>query len=641
MLKRFTKSGKKQNKSGVILVTILFILMVAFVLIGSALIMTAKSRSRLYTFAEGGQARLTCTAAAELFENALQEQQITDAQFLQLCGNGSTPGATIYFTDTQIPGMGGTETGSPDNYTKAVFGKNGSKLTVAFTTVIGTETENILLTYEKNPGNTQSSPFAFQVELGEGGELDKVKIGHDLSSGGRYMAEDNLIVSRGNGMVDQDHSYFYSTFVTTKPMRSASGTEYYGDLIYAGANAGVDTTPHSNGSNQGSGAMMMGTGNVYFIDCNQALYGTGSTNECFTGGGNGSNVVFCNVGTGNGNFGGQGFTGFADGSIYRLSYDSSTDTFAAGSTSVTINGGNAGLPTGATTPPGASSATNKDISYYIDNLDVYLNTEHVNSNGTTRPSCYVEFASSAGLNISGTGAGNPALPLNASAGVYSINGPTTINDTYHINLQDGNVVVYVSGKMTITQNHGFVVSGDTGTNTSSRCTFVLSPGASIEIQGDAGREAGFWSENCHNSGLNDAVDQTQAPLTYIVGAGTNGVSMPHGQIYCNANQGCVIEAMVALYAYSDGTNTINTTNTNDAGAFNAYQGPSVRFYGRIIAKTIRNELGSFIEIPYCPQFSSGENPNMLYRAVSEYHISSFDYFYENSDSSHSQSGLHE
>ncbi len=71
MLKRFTKSGKKQNKSGVILVTILFILAVAFILIGSALIMTAKTRNRLYTFAEGGQARITCTAAAQLFENAL------------------------------------------------------------------------------------------------------------------------------------------------------------------------------------------------------------------------------------------------------------------------------------------------------------------------------------------------------------------------------------------------------------------------------------------------------------------------------------------------------------------------------------------------------------------------------------------
>ena len=77
MLKRFvgTKSGKKQNKSGVILVTILFILAVAFVLIGAALMMTANTRKRLYSFAEGGQARITCTAAAQLFQSALEEQQ--------------------------------------------------------------------------------------------------------------------------------------------------------------------------------------------------------------------------------------------------------------------------------------------------------------------------------------------------------------------------------------------------------------------------------------------------------------------------------------------------------------------------------------------------------------------------------------
>ena len=91
MLKRFvgTKSGKKQNKSGVILVTILFILAVAFVLIGAALMMTANTRKRLYSFAEGGQARITCTAAAQLFQSALEEQQIRDSQFKDLCDAGT------------------------------------------------------------------------------------------------------------------------------------------------------------------------------------------------------------------------------------------------------------------------------------------------------------------------------------------------------------------------------------------------------------------------------------------------------------------------------------------------------------------------------------------------------------------------
>ena len=642
MLKRFTKSGKKQNKSGVILVTILFILAVAFILIGSALIMTAKTRNRLYTFAEGGQARITCTAAAQLFENALQEQQITDAQFKDLC----TGNVTIWFTDPQIPGMGGDHSGyvtpspgdptpaMPDNCTRAVFSVNGTKYVVRFTTRIDTEIENVMLTYEKGSSTTNSSPFAFQVELGEGGELDKIKIGHTIG-GGRYDAEDNLIVSRGNGAVSNDSSEFYSTFITTKPMRSASGTHYHGDLVYAGADAGVLT----NGTNTGSGANMQGTGNVYFINCNHAIYGSGTTNESFTGNNN-SSVVFCNVG--DGNFGGQGFTGFQNSTIYRLSSSGSgaSLSYGAGSAGVTINGGNAGLVnTTATTPPGAAPATGKSLGDYIGDLDTYINTEHVDDEGNTRPSCYVEFASTAGLPENGmTPAGATALPANAGGGTYKITGPTTISTQYHIDVSSANAFVYISGKLTISgPDAGFVVEGGTGAADSYRCYFILTRGASIEIVGNDSSPCGFFSANCHSSSLNDTVNQTQAPLTYIIGAGTNSTSFPNGQFYCSGNQGAVVEAMVALYAYSDGTDGVHP-NTNDAGAFITYQGPTCRFYGRLIAKTVRNQLGGHLEIPYCPQFSSGENDDMLYRAKSIYTCTSFDYYYDDAD--HTSHMLH-
>ena len=642
MLKRFTKSGKKQNKSGVILITILFILAVAFILIGSALIMTAKTRNRLYTFAEGGQARLTCTAAAQLFENALQEQQINDKQFRDLCSSGTA----VWFTDVNVPGMGGDHTGAtatspmPDNCTRAVFGQSGTKLTVRISTRIGDEVENILLTYEGTPEPAHTSPFAFQVELGEGGRLDKIDIGNIYGTSSRYDADDNLVVTRGSGSAPYDSCNFYSTFVTTHPMRSASGTKYYGDIVYAGADAGVYMT----GGGTGAGAMMEGGGTAYFINCNQVFYGApnaDATHEVFDGRGQStSQVIFCNThnsGTAFQPF--QCFTGFQAGSIYQIDYDSSSGAVTGTSHSIGFGGNDSNLFL-ADNSFTDSAATNKSLTYYIGNLDQYLSADYVDpTTGVARPSSYSEFVAQtpeASLTTSGSApAGAATLSASGvnSGSVYKVSGNVT--NMYNIDVSGNNVVVYLQGAVTISGGGGFVVSGGDGTNTSHKCYFIISRGGSITFSGDT--TMGFFSSNCHASAITDPIIQTQAPIIYIIGAGTNhdaaldATGSNHGQISCNVNQNACIEAMVALYPYTDAD--------GDAGDFYCMQGPSCNFYGRIIANTILTQNGSHMTIPYCPQFSSGEDPNQLYRARSAYTCTSFDYFYDDATSS-TASSLH-
>lgn len=637
MLKRFTKSGKKQNKSGVILITILFILAVAFILIGSALIMTANTRKRLYSFAEGSQARLTVTSAAQLIENALQTQELSDAKFKALCDAN----ATVWFTDTSIPGMGGTggPTGtSQDNCTCAKFSWNGTKPTVALTTIIDDEVENVLLTYVGTPTTTVTSPFAYQVELGEGGRLDKIDIG-DSFSGGRYNAEDNLVVSRGDGSAPFDSCIFYSTFITTKPMRSASGTRYWGDIVYAGHDSGVSMS----GGGTGSGAMMEGGGTAYFIDCQQVFWGTftaAETHEAFSAMSTGAQVIFCNVG-GAGGSNEQVFSGFQNGHIYELTR---TPEGVETAVSLGLNGDTNAFNSGVGYAP--SAVTGKNLAYYIGNLDEYMDPNYCAPGEDPRPSSYAEFRTQFSVvSASGTApVGTPSLVAgitNSNSGsAYTVpNG--SINSKYIIDVGSNDVVVYVD-TIKLVKGGQFIVKNGSGTNDSSshRCIFVIAPGGRIELAGDSSATVvnendatGFFSTNVHDgNAITGARLQTQAPCIYIIGAGigTNtslrivgDQSVSHngqGQIACTTNQGNYIEAMVALYPSVDGV--------NDAGDFYTMQGPSCTFYGRIICNRLYNNNGSHFDVPYCPQFSSGEDPNALYRVYSAYTLESFDYYYD-------------
>ncbi|MCR5529484.1 MAG: hypothetical protein K6F49_09730 [Saccharofermentans sp.] len=629
MLKRFvgTKSGKKQNKSGVILVTILFILAVAFILIGAALMMTANTRKRLYSFAEGGQARITCTAAAQLFQTALEEQQIRDSVFKDLCDAGTT----VYFTDATVPGMGGAESANPNNYTKARFGKSGSLYTVRITTRIGDEVENILLTYQGTIPTVTPSPFAFQVELGRGGRMDNVKIGGNMAATASVDAEDNIIVTRGDGSAPNGSCDFFSTFVTTTPMRSASGTHYYRDLVFAGDTSGVDMTA---GGGTGSGATMSGHGTVFFIDSDKIVWGTpttAQTHEMFTGS-SGSQIIFCNV-DGMGSQIEQGFTGWDDQSIYGINYDYSTST-ATSRTSFGFQGGSTTIFNGGT-GYGASAATGKTLEYYIGNLEQYKDPNYVDpSTGVARPSSFAEFnapIASGGyheiIRANDNGrpdhTGVPELQPGDNTGTeYTIHG--TISQEYRVNCSENNVVIYVTGNLEFVAGGKIIVDGGNGTATGSRCYIILAKDCAIDFNSN-GTDCGIFSQNVVNA--TGGIDQAQAPCTYVIGAGMSAAqgrdahTNHKGQISFNTSGDGTLQAMIALYPSADGA--------DDAGDLYVYEGSThTKIYGRIIAHTIWAENGGHLAIPYCPQFSSGENHDALFQVTTNFKLKDFDYYYD-------------
>ena len=78
MIKRLAKS--KKSKKGAILVIVVLILALAMIFIASAMMLTQATRRRLYSTTMQSQARLTVTAASEVFLEALKTQEITDVQ---------------------------------------------------------------------------------------------------------------------------------------------------------------------------------------------------------------------------------------------------------------------------------------------------------------------------------------------------------------------------------------------------------------------------------------------------------------------------------------------------------------------------------------------------------------------------------
>ena len=88
MIKRLSKS--KRNKQGAILVLVVLILALAMIFIASAMMLTQATRSRLYENTMSSQARLTVSAAAETFLEALQTQEITDKQMDAMLSECST-----------------------------------------------------------------------------------------------------------------------------------------------------------------------------------------------------------------------------------------------------------------------------------------------------------------------------------------------------------------------------------------------------------------------------------------------------------------------------------------------------------------------------------------------------------------------
>ena len=241
MIKRLSKS--KRNKQGAILVLVVLILALAMIFIASAMMLTQATRSRLYENTMSSQARLTVSAAAETFLEALQTQEITDKQMdamLAECSTRQTDNSKkIKMVVSGVPGM----SNAPDNCTYLDIyypdATNTTKVYCDFTTVIGDQTENVrVILVVEDPNTNNTGRFKNQIDIGGdvGTEQLRFTRGVGMTSAAKRAENitDNTILLRAGAYEQASSSIVYSDVVYAPGSVATwgGGNTFNGNMIF-------------------------------------------------------------------------------------------------------------------------------------------------------------------------------------------------------------------------------------------------------------------------------------------------------------------------------------------------------------------------------------------------------------------------
>lgn len=261
MIKRMNKM--KKDKQGSILIVVVLILALAIIFISSAMMLTQATRGRLYENTLSSQARLTVTAASEVFLEALETQEINDVTLDKLLAvNGVGPKSSdnqkLRMVVEGVPGM------SADDDTNCTFvdvyykDSNKKVAVIDFKTTIGSETENVRVYLDiKASGASYGNRFKNQIEIGSGAGDHELRFTHGVGmvNPSKTDVTDNTILLRGNAEEHASSAVFYSDVVFAKDGEAKFGgnNEFYGNTIF------LDSEMHS-----GSGGVKL-YGDLYFV----------------------------------------------------------------------------------------------------------------------------------------------------------------------------------------------------------------------------------------------------------------------------------------------------------------------------------------------------------------------------------------
>lgn len=621
---------KKKNKSGVILVTVLFILALSMILISCALLLTTATRTRVYEKAEKAQARLTVTSVAESFQQALQMQEITDKALEQYANGNST--VTIEM-ENGIPGMKTTT----DNKTTAhiynttIEGENYT--CIDFTTTVGAATENVRMFLSQSEGVDPPDLFSSQIDFN--GDMDNNFRGA-IGAGAPSNAPDNLIVFRGNYHSNQSQGTVIDSDVLFLGKSNQNNNAYFenneifnGDLIF------LDKYYLSFNS-----TAVTINGDVYFI-------GAGGQDKAFVGN---------------------------DSANRTYGKSSSTWTFVNRSTNVSQTASNvfSAINNTKNTLFISAPANNKwkaDLSSALSGVGGYSSkmTTWQNSynNGTsnnkvnkakkyftTDTSSLVQYYPTTqqmkdeyGMPISVSDCGSYEIKsfadLIGTAGVlpaknYLIQGDTswvghqiTSGSKPYVVVLDGqkDYIFFINESVTLEG----VVFAVLNPSSAHHQYFILAPNKNITLNcvnsGDTGKVAcGFLSIGRGYTSASDYVTAIGNMNMSNCDSYYNGVAKPTINFYAMGNnkidiiRGTVFEGYLGQFEgnYDGGSNSkISFINANGANSF--------KFYGRIMATNIISTSADF-KMPYCPSPKSTHVEEFT-EVGSKYSIVGFQYYY--------------
>ena len=636
MLRQFSKksSSGKQSKRGVILVTILFILAVAFIFITAAMLMTMGTRNRLYAKAENSQAKLTVTTVATSFLQAYQDQKINETAFTNLMNQAATNPITISATDPAagasagIPGM----TADPDNCTKMSVTKSGSGTNtvyyVDFTTTIGTESASLRLTMRHKTPSTPSSSFQHQLQLGSGGRMENVTVGCTVASNSErydpvpvYGHDNNTLLSLGGTCSVGGQAHVCSTWFSDSPLGGGSNFQIYSDVIFFGDDAGLNlhgisgTSFHGNGTdlyflnrNGGSALSMLWYDNTRVDASNIGNYSY--NNEWICGY---DDVVFDNT---------QMYVQL-DQNIQSSANYYSNDPAA------NISFGNASAESkwNALAQTYAGSAAETAAADYWDEI---TDNNYLAADPSLRPQnkTYDTFRSENNL----TFLRDSTTPATGTTPSFPNGGGTLGPGTYILgtgdfdigvgnkitcNLSLGKYIFYVEGDFTFRTGTLEFINGDI-TDPSKTAYFVIGSSGSLRFEplNVNTHPTGIVSTNCFPAGTTEYkrgdIIQTSKPAIMVLGCGCTPAKrcvpqagfdhVTDGQIWYKGNGN---ESVLTAYVNLLPTSAPSTAYGSVCGGCtdtdpNGRAGENLIFYGRLYCNQIYGGNASELIMPYCP-----------------------------------------
>ena len=645
------KTNKKlsklvDDKSGVILVTVIFIVAMALIFITTALTITIANRQRIYTNAKSDQARLTVTSLSQALWQAIYSQQINDDMLYDLAKGSTGNGSLVTFECSDIPGMGTASSGtSATAYFYLIQEENLSadpqvvrKIGIECKCDIDGDVQYYTMVLEKHQSEGQpASWFDVGLNLGDGGEFSSCVMGWDVDylpsnyissmptysqyvswrpSGG--ATDDNIAVLRNPTFSGIDNMGFYANVVTNGTLCFNDAT-YARDMYFIGQNAGV----RYGDSNQNIAAIYNQNGQeVSSHPANPQLgefhfYGS---EYPFTG-----HFYWPTEGDGpitNNTFSWRG--------VESMHFTRTTDT------SYTQFHGGIGTLTGQFFDNG-----NGIQSVYIDDGITYTNGSSYDR--IRRPSdsdweaddaaSYASYLTPDSgktdtidelIGTDGVFAGKcpseadtDALSTynsddNALTGIHLFSGEQAIpaGETVYVDVSHGDVIVFMDENSDITFGSGSYIQVSGGGD--GRFIILLKSGAQILITD----YSGIYETNCFD--VSDVslgnLDQSVAPKTFIFSLYT-GASGANSPVVFAQNGNRVLTANLGFYPQTD--------PIGSGGCHFAYYdcGGDDVYYGRISAGGMDKMNGNFFYMPYCPA-PPGTTPDRdtAYRDNTDYSV---------------------
>ena len=646
------------DKKGVILITILFIVAVALIFITTSLMISIAARQRVYSNAQSDQARLTVTSLSQSLWQAIYAQQITDQKLEELANAGSC----VLFSCSDVPGMNGAAGTSATAYFY-VMGRDAAdrpnKIGIECKCQIGDEVQYYTLVLKRNTGEGTPHPmFNMTVELGGSVALNSCTFGIDASKfripgelgcpsqvtvnghnrsvqireaqtqyigpEGGTPVTDNIVFMRSptGSTSNRDGSGFYCQAILAGQwyLRDAVFTD---DVYIVGENSFFD---FDSTSQTGRPAFDSGRGDAFFWGTNLPFtttqWSASTSMPTF------NNIYFDYRTPDSSDTYNPSSAGFTD-SRRLVGYDNAHPWQIEGSVFYESGGTGAflsSIPANGWEPFSGDRAelTSIEQNFTVDPSLVDTVSEVTDS---ANYGTYADPADSATSPCEEITDSTTAIGGSAHRCYYIAEG-TTINKLIDCDVSGGDIYIYVRGNITIASNGtfdaGFIISEAAEHNV----YFIVESGeikVSTTSCTDTSGRSGFIDTRCFtNSDYANIrkLNQTVYPRFYIFAGYTGGAALHLGDTASNG--GVVCTAFIGFYPSTEGGTdgcsiTVENCSSHPNNDFNHY---GIVYYGRIAAGGISNSTsGSNFNIPYCPGID-GDIPirNTAYRDNTDYSV---------------------